>query len=164
MSEWKEGLKMLNEQTLSNVVSETTMSPKTALRSLLMALDSGDVTTAILTLDTRFKFTDYALGVEFNETPRLGDFWQAVREVLTGTKVEIVSIAESADCAFAEWHLTGTTEEGYGTFKVRHAVSVHGVSVAHVTNGRITQLSDYYDSAASRRYKVAGQFTEWVEY
>jgi len=155
---------MLNEDTLSNIAAERAISPKAVLRSLLMALDSGDVAAAITTLDAPFRFMDYGLGLEFIETPRLGEFWQAARRLLSDTRLEIVSIAESADFAFAQWHLTGITEEGSGTFKLRHAVSVQGVLVAQVTNGRITQLSDYYDSAASRRYKLAGQFTEWVEY
>ena|SRR5215469_854261 len=137
---------MLNEERLSNIVEERAISPKAVLCSLLMALDSGDVTTAIRTLDTPFRFMDHGLGLEFTETPRLGEFWHAVRKVLFDTKLEIVHIAEAADCAFAEWRLTGTAEEGSGTFKLRHSVSVQGVSVAQVTNGRVTQLSDYYDS------------------
>ena len=76
-----------------------------------MALDSGDVTTAIRTLDTPFRFMDHGLGLEFTETPRLGEFWHAVRKVLFDTKLEIVHIVESADCTFAEWRLTGTAED-----------------------------------------------------
>jgi limonene-1,2-epoxide hydrolase len=42
-------------------------------------------------------------------------------------------------------------------------VCVQGISVVQVTNGKISEWSDYYDQLTSRRYGVAALFTEWIE-
>ena len=42
-------------------------------------------------------------------------------------------------------------------------ICVRGISVVQIKNGKISQWSDYYDQLKSRRYRIAGFFTEWVE-
>jgi hypothetical protein len=42
-------------------------------------------------------------------------------------------------------------------------IRVRGISVVQIRNGKITQWSDYYDQLTSRRYGLAGWFTEWTE-
>jgi hypothetical protein len=42
-------------------------------------------------------------------------------------------------------------------------ICVRGISVVQIKKGKISQWSDYYDQLKSRRYRIAGFFTEWVE-
>jgi hypothetical protein len=39
-------------------------------------------------------------------------------------------------------------------------VSVHGVSIVHIDNGKVVDWSDYYDKLTSRRAALASYFTE----
>ena len=47
--------------------------------------------------------------------------------------------------------------------KVQIPISVQGVSVVQVKNGKISPWFDYYDSRNSRRYSIAFWFAEWIE-
>ena len=78
--------------------------------------------------------------------------------------VEVVSIFECGDHAFAEWKLTATQTVPYGTIQLQIPICVRGTSVVRLENGRITNWSDYYDQSTSRRVSWAAFFTEWIEY
>src|SRR5215469_14063847 len=52
----------------------------------------------------------------------------------------------------------------FGNCRWKVPISLHGASVVHTENGRITSWSDYYDGLISRRTALASYFTEWVEY
>ena len=64
----------------------------------------------------------------------------------------------------AEWLLKYSVKEPfYGNLSRNVPVSLRGVSVARVTNGKITEWSDYYDGLTSRRTALGAHFTEWIE-
>jgi len=77
--------------------------------------------------------------------------------------VEVISTFESGDHVIAEWKLSATQTVSYW-IQLQVPISVRGVSIAEIENGRITHWSDYYDEKTSRRMTLASLFTDWIEY
>ena len=58
----------------------------------------------------------------------------------------------SGDHVIIEWTLATTlTEPFYGGLSRKVPISLHGASIVHLENGKITDWSDYYDGLVSRR-------------
>lgn len=115
--------------------------------------------------EDHFTFTDHALDLEFSDRGRLIEFFQKSRELFPDTVVEADAISECRDQAVVQWKLKATQEVSYGGyFHRRVPISLRGVSIVHMKNGRVTRWSDYYDQLASRRSGLAAFFTEWIEY
>jgi hypothetical protein len=134
------------------------------LQSALAALNEGRSSDAVAQFHDCFTFNDHALALEFTDKPRLTEFLQKSRELFPDTALDIVSLHESGNFAIARWKLTGTQTIPYGSTSYRLPISLHGITIARVENGRIVQWSDYYDHASSRRTSLAAIFTDWVEY
>jgi hypothetical protein len=83
------------------------------------------------------------------------------RELFPDTMVEILSTFESGDSAMAEWRLTATETVFYGSMQIRLPISLPGVSIAQIQNGKIIGWSDYYDQMKSRRVRLATRFRNW---
>ena len=63
-----------------------------------------------------------------------------------------------------EWTLRVTvTEAFYAGLTRRVPISLPGVSVVRMDNGKISEWSDYYDGRTSRRTALASYFTDWIE-
>jgi ketosteroid isomerase-like protein len=139
-------------------------STQRILESALAALNEGRVSELVEQFDERFKFNDYALTLEFTDKTRLTDFLQKARELYPDTALEVLSIMECGDRAIAEWRLTATQTEPYGSISYRFPISVHGSTIVRVQNGKIVEWSDYYDQASSRRTRLASLFIEWIDY
>jgi SnoaL-like polyketide cyclase len=115
--------------------------------------------------DDHFTFTDHALELEFSDRGRLIEFLQKSRELFPDTVVEADAISECRDQAVVQWKLNATQDVSYGGyFDRRVPISLRGVSIVHMKDGRVTKWSDYYDQLASRRSGLAAFFTEWIEY
>jgi len=94
--------------------------------------------------------------------------WQNIfarRELYPDMLMQIDAIFVSSDRALTEWTLQATLiEPAFGNFRWKVPLSLHGASVVHTEDGRITSWSDYYDGLIFRRTALASYFTEWVEY
>jgi ketosteroid isomerase-like protein len=134
------------------------------LRSVLTALNEGRISDAVSRFDDHFTFIDAALDLEFTEKGRLIEFFRKSRELFPDTALEIESTFAYGDHAAAEWKLTATQAESYGSQDYRFPIVVRGSTIVRVDNGRVVRWSEYYDQLTSRRYRLAGMFKEWTEY
>src|SRR5262245_40471161 len=143
----------------------TTGQPSLAdiLKSMLTSLSEGRTTDFVAGFQSPFKFTDHALNLEFKEHQLLTEFLEKSRELFPDTVMEVVSVFQSGDAAFAEWKLTATETVSVGSMNLRMPILLSGVSIAHFNGGKITRWTDYYDQLTSRRVGLAAFFTEWVE-
>jgi len=141
-------------------------APRNVLESVLAALATGRISEAVARFNDAFIFCDRALGLEFVDKARLGEFFRKSRELFPEIVLEVTSTYECGDHVIAEWQITGAqmVHYGYGGFQLGLPISVRGVSVVRTENGGVTHWSDYYDAAASRRTALAVPFTEFQEY
>jgi hypothetical protein len=133
------------------------------LDSMLDALSDGRINEFVERFDDDFKFTDYALNLEFTDKGRLIEFLKKSRELFPDTVFEVRSTLGIKDYAIAEWALTATQTAGYGSMQLRLPISLLGVSIVQFNGGKITRWTDYYDQLTSRRMGLAAFFIEWVE-
>src|SRR5260370_25051893 len=147
-----------------NIALKGISTPQWILQSALAALSEGRISEVLDQFDDHFTFTDHALVLEFTDKGRLTEFLHKSRELFPDTVVEVVSIVECGDHAFAEWNLTATQSLPYGSLSLRLPLPLRDTSVVHVKDGRITEWSDCYDQNTSRRVSLAAFFTEWIEY
>jgi len=137
--------------------------PQRILQSVLEALNQGRTSQAVDQFDDDLTFHDHALGLDFTDKRRLTEFFEKCREYFPDAAVELNSMSECADRVVAEWKLNATETVPFGPIQFRKPISVRGTSIVQIQNGSVIRWSDYYDSIASRRFKVAAFFEEWVE-
>jgi hypothetical protein len=133
------------------------------LRSVLTALSEGRFPEALSRFDDHFTFIDHALDLEFTNKEGLIEFFQRSRELFPDTALEIESAFGYGGHATAEWKLTATQTEPYGSLHYRFPIVLQGSTIARVVNGRVTRWSEYYDKPTSRRYHLSGTFKDWIE-
>ena len=150
----------MNTSIKSDTAVTAVSNPKYILQSVLTALSHGKISEAVDQFDDDFTFNDQALGLEFTDKGRLSEFFQKSRELFPDTVMEVISAFESGDHVIAEWKLTATQTLSYWMLPI----SLPGISIAEIENGRITHWSDYYDEKTSRRVTLASLFTDWIEY
>ena len=143
---------------------DRSVPPPGVLQSVFTALNQRNTSKAVNQFAEDFAFNDCALKLEFKDKGRLTEFFNKAREFFPDTKVQVVSVFECGDYATAEWKLTGTQPEQFGTMSYRFPVAVHGSTVAETRSGRIIRWSDYYDYVSSRRMRLGAFFEEWIEY
>ena len=134
------------------------------LRSVFTALNQRNISRAIDQFADDFAFNDYALDLEFTDKERLTEFFQKASELFPDTVVELVSTFECGDHAIAEWKLTGTQTESFGSRSYRSPIALHGSTIVQTRHGRVVHWSDYYDQLKSRRGRLGAFFEEWIEY
>src|SRR5262245_45693975 len=139
-------------------------APVDILKSVLTALNQGNISAAVEEFGDGFTFHDHALDLEFTVKERLMEFFQKSHELFPDTVMEVVATFENGDYAIAEWNLTATDAVSSGSIRLRSPISLSGVSIVHVKDNKITLWSDYYDQVKSRRVALAAAFVEWVEY
>ena len=127
----------------SNNRSSRTKTPECVLQSRLLALNDGRNSDAVGEFDDQFMFTDHALDLEFTVRANLADFFQKSRNLFPDAVVDVLSIRESGDQAVAEWKLTATQSVRYGNMPFRFRISLSGVTIACIQNGKIVRWSDY---------------------
>lgn len=138
-------------------------APQRILQSVLEALNQGRISQAVDQFNDDLTFNDHALGLDFTDKEGLTEFFEKCREYFPDTVVAANSIFECGDRVVAEWKLNATETVPFGPTKLRKPISVRGTSIAQIQNGKVTRWSDYYDSVASRRFKAAAFFEEWVD-
>ena len=153
----------MNTSFKSNSAVTAIGNPTYILQSVLTALSHGKISEAVDQFDNDFTFNDQALGLEFTDKGRLSEFFQKSRELFPDAVVEVISTFESGDHVIAEWKLTATQTVSYW-IQLQVPISLPGVSIVEIHNGRITHWSDYYDEKTSRRVTLASLFTDWIEH
>jgi ketosteroid isomerase-like protein len=124
----------------------------------------GNIDEVVNQFADEFKLIDHAVGLEFTEKHRLHEFLAKIVELFPDVQRTDQTLLSDGDRIISEWTLTGTENEPllYGRF-LRLKISAKGVSVVRVRDGRIVECSEYYDQVISRRYRLAGWFTDWTE-
>lgn len=133
------------------------------VRSVVIALNEGQISDAVDRFADTFMFTDHALGLEFTQKEHLLEFFRKSRELQPDALTKVVSIFQAEEAIATEWELSALEDESIGYFRRRLPVCVQGVTVVQVTNGKIIRWSDFYDQMQSRRVKLAALYEDWVE-
>ena len=147
------------ERVLSGAVT-----PVDVLQSVLAALNRQNISRAIDQFADDFTFNDYALDLQFKDKERLTEFFQKACELFPDTVAEVVSTFECGDHAIAEWKLTGTQIEQFGSRSYRFPIVLCWSTIVQTKNGRVAHWSDYYDQLTSLRGPLKAFFEEWIEY
>ena len=153
----------MNTAIKRNIALKEVGAPQYILQSVLAALNNGKISEAVDQFDDHFTFNDQALGLEFTDKARLTEFFLKSRDLFPDTVVEVTTTFESGDHVIAEWRLTATEKVSYW-IQLQVPISLSGISIAQIENGRITHWSDYYDEKTSRRVSLASLFTDWIDY
>jgi steroid delta-isomerase-like uncharacterized protein len=147
-----------------NMQSSYTELGKEIVSSVLARLNQGNIADAVDHFGGKFKFSDHALGLEFNDKAGLEEFFHKIHELFPDAHLDVTAIFESGNHVVAEWTLTATHVEFFWAWReARVRRSLPGVSIVALTGGRISEWSDYYDSRTARRGRLADSFTEWTE-
>lgn len=140
------------------------VTPVDILQTALAALNERNISRAVDQFAEDFTFNDYALDLQFRDKGRLTEFFQKACELFPDTVVELVSTFECGDYAIAEWKLTATQIEQFGSRSYRFPIVLRGSTIVQIENGRVAHWSDYYDELMSRRGPLKAFFEEWIEY
>ncbi|HYZ72831.1 MAG TPA: nuclear transport factor 2 family protein [Chthoniobacterales bacterium] len=133
-------------------------------QTALRALAEGDIDEAVGQFAEQFTFTDHALGLEFKEKDQLHKYFAKAREMFPKSERTDQTIFNNRDVIISEWRLKDIESQPflYGRF-LEINIEAQGLSVVRVSDGRIVEWSEYYDQIGSRRYRLAGQFSDWRE-
>jgi steroid delta-isomerase-like uncharacterized protein len=149
-----ETLEILTGMTASEEVVLTTLT----------SLNDGKIREAIANFAEDVTFKDHGIGLDFSDKDRLAEFFAKTRELYPNSSVQADTVSMSGDRVIVEWTLRATlTEPFFGGLKRRIPISLHGVSIVRMDNGKITNWADYYDGLTARRTALASYFTEWIE-
>jgi steroid delta-isomerase-like uncharacterized protein len=141
---------------LDNVSTEATTSDR-ILQIVLAAWRQRNFVAVVNQFSDQFTFTDHALGLEFKDKGRLTEFLAKIRELFPDSERRDNTIFSNGDRVISEWTLTATTTEPFLEGRLRKVpISVPGISVVQIKNGRISQWSDYYDQLKSRPGSLSG--------
>ena len=153
----------IQSTVFDNASAEATTSDR-ILQITLAAWRQGNFVEVADQFNDQFTFTDHALELEFKDKERLTEFLARIRERFPDSKRRDKTIFSSGNRVITEWTLTATkTEPFFGERLRKVPICLQGISVVQVTNGKISQWSDYYDQLKSYRSRVAALFTEWIE-
>ena len=145
-------------------VSVQTSSPDRVVSEMLAHLNQEQIEDAIGCFAADFRYQDHGIGLEFRDNERLTEFFRNTRELYTDYFVRTDRTFVSREHVIMQWTLQVTIQEPlYGGHFWNSPLSLPGVSVARVDNGKIADWADYYDGLASRRTALAAHFTEWIE-
>jgi steroid delta-isomerase-like uncharacterized protein len=132
--------------------------------TVLEHLRNGKIEDAIACFAEEFSFKDHGVDLEFKNKERLAEFFRKARELYPDSVLQTDAIFVSGDRVITEWTLqANVTKPGYyAGVSLTFPVSVHGVSIVLIDNGKVADWSDYYDELTSRRTALASYFTEWI--
>src|SRR6516162_2627787 len=151
-----------------NTAVGETLIPKSAsegvVLTVLSQLKNGKIEAALASFAEEFQFKDHGIGLEFKDKERLAEFFYKTRELYPDCFLQTNTIFVSGNRVITEWTLRfSLTEPFFGGLKRTVKVSVQGVSIVRIENGKIAEWADYYDGLTSRRTALGAHFEEWVE-
>jgi predicted SnoaL-like aldol condensation-catalyzing enzyme len=148
---------------MSHVQLETAVQHEVVL-AVLTHLQKGEINEATAYFAERFHFNDHGIELEFTDSRRLADFFKKARELYPDSSLRTDRVLVSGDYVTIKWmRLTVLTEPFFGGLSRSVPISLQGVSIVRIEDGRIKEWSDYYDGLKSRRTALAEHFTEWIE-
>ena len=148
---------------MTYVETENAMQSEVVL-TVLMHLKDGKIQEATACFAEKFEFNDRGIGLEFKDRERLAEFFQKTRELYPDSSLRTDSVLVSGDYVTTQWvRDTVLTEPFFGGVSRKVSISLHGASIIHIENGKVSEWSDYYDGLTARRTALAAQFEEWVE-
>jgi len=149
---------------MKGVLTQTS-APAEVASTLLSRLNQGQIEEALFLFAEDFTYADHGIGVEFTDATRLADYFRKARTLYPDYSLQINRTFVSGDHVITEWTLHVTvTEPFYAGLSRRDPVTLGGVSIARIDEGRIVDWADYYDGLSSRRSALAAHAREWVEY
>jgi steroid delta-isomerase-like uncharacterized protein len=147
-----------------NYATKGIETSESSVLNVLTELRKGQIREAVDAFADKFKFTDYGIGLEFDDKERLAEFFQKTLELYPDSVLVTDRILANGQNVTTEWTLRCTvTERFFGGLSRRVPVVTHGVSVVRMGNGKITRWSEYYDGLTARRTALGSYFTDWVE-
>jgi steroid delta-isomerase-like uncharacterized protein len=126
------------------------------VRSLFDAFNDGDIARAAATVTDDFQLVDVAAGRTFRGTDGCRQWLEMFRTALPDASTEIVNLVDDGDRVASE-HIGRGTHTGpfvtpAGTIPpTGHKVELRIGEFYELREGKIAQLSAYYDSAAMMR-------------
>jgi steroid delta-isomerase-like uncharacterized protein len=142
-----------------------TLSPERVVSEVLGHLNQEQIQDATAAFASDFRYQDHGIGLEFREKERLTEFFRKTRELYPDYFVRTDRTFVSGDHVITQWTLQVTIKEPfYSGHSLNVPLSLPGVSIVRVDNGKIAEWDDYYDGLTSRRTSLAAHFTEWIEY
>jgi steroid delta-isomerase-like uncharacterized protein len=130
---------------LNRASAEATTSDR-ILQIALAAWTQGNFVKVVDQFNDQFTFTDHAFGLEFKDKGLLTEFLVKIPERFPDSERNANTLFSSADRVISEWTLTATQTEPSLRGRLRKVpISVRGISVVQIKNGKICQWSDYYD-------------------
>ena len=148
---------------MSHVQLETAVQHEVIL-AVLVHLQKGEINEATAYFAEMFHFNDHGIELEFTDSSRLAHFFKQARELYPDSSLRTDRVLVSGDYVTIQWmRHTVLTEPFFGGLSRKVPISLHGASIVHIEDGRVTEWSDYYDGLKSRRTALADHFTEWIE-
>ena len=145
-------------------VSVQTLSPERIVSEALKHLNQEEIREATACFAADFRYQDHGIGLEFKNKERLTEFFRKARELYPDYVVRTDQTFVSGEHVITQWTLQVTiTEPFYGGLSRRLPLSLRGVSIVRVDNGKIADWADYYDGLMSRRTALAAHFSEWID-
>jgi steroid delta-isomerase-like uncharacterized protein len=142
-----------------------TLSPERVVSEVLGHLNQEQIQDATAAFASDFRYQDHGIGLEFREKERLTEFFRKARELYPDYFVRTDRTFVSGEHVITQWMLKVTIKEPfYGGLTWNHPLSLPGVSIVRVDNGKIAEWDDYYDGLTARRTALAAHFEEWIEY
>ena len=149
---------------MSEVLVQT-LSPERVVSEVLKHLNQEQIGDATACFAADFRYQDHGIGLEFKSKERLTEFFRNARELYPDYFVRTDQTFVSGDRVITQWTLQVTLKQPfYGGLFWNLSLSLPGVSIVRVQNGKIKDWSDYYDGLTARRNSLAAHFEEWVEY
>ena len=148
---------------MSEVLVET--SPETVVSAVLRQLNEGQIESAASSFTADFHFEDHGIDLEFTDKDRLTEFFRKARELYPDYFVRANRIFVSGEDVIIQWTLQVTFNEPFYAGLTRSIpISLPGVSIVQINNGKIAEWADYYDGLTARRTALGAHFAEWIEY
>jgi steroid delta-isomerase-like uncharacterized protein len=146
-------------------VSVQTLSSETVVSTVLAQLNQKQIEDATTSFATDFRYKDHGIGLEFTNKERLTEFFRKMLELYPDSFFYTGQHFANGEHVITQWTLEVTiTEPFYAGLTRKVPISLPGVSIVRVDNGKIVDWVDYYDGLTARRTALAAHFTEWIEY
>ena len=140
-------------------------TPEKVGPAVIMQLNEGQIDDAIASFADEFTFKDHGIELEFTDKGRLTEFFQKARELYPDYVQLLDRTFTSGDYVVTQWTLRVTIRDPfYGGLTTSIPISLAGVSIVRIIDGKIADWADYYDGLTSRRTALVAHFTEWIEY
>jgi len=140
--------------------TQTPQSGRAVLEAYVTAWNRHDFAALDKLLAADGIHEDIALGFHGQGPAQIKDFMRAMIEGQPDLDWRVTTVVEAGPLVAAEWTWTSTfTGDSPSGPVVHKRISGRGASVVRIENGRIKQLSDYYDLASFFPKVPAGSAT-----